>query len=175
MKKGYLQIYTGNGKGKTTASLGLAVRAAGSGMNVVIAQFLKAIDTSELNIINNIDNITIMRYSTIKKFVWDMNDKEKDILKVQMQKLLQDTIAYLKDNKSDVVIFDELLGALHGGFITKDEIADLVDNRPENCEYVITGRAAPEWLIEKADLVSSIEPVKHYMDAGVMGRKGIEF
>ena len=59
-----------------------------------------------------------------------MNDKEKDILKVQMQKLLQDTIAYLKDNKSDVVIFDELLGALHGGFITKDEIADLVDNRP---------------------------------------------
>ena len=175
MKKGYLQVYTGNGKGKTTASLGLAVRAAGSGLNVVIAQFLKAIDTGELKIFNNIDNITVMRYSTIKKFVWDMNDEEKHTLKDQMQKLLNDTIAFSQQNNTDVVIFDELLGALHGGFISKEEIMDLIEGKPQSREYIITGRAAPEWLIEKADLVSEVMPVKHYMDAGVIGRKGIEF
>lgn len=175
MKKGYLQVYTGNGKGKTTASLGLAIRGAGAGMNVVIAQFLKAMDTSELKVLNNIDNITLIRYATSKKFVWDMTQDEKDELKKQMQNLLIDTIAFSVNNHSDIVIFDELLGALHGGFITKEEIVEIIDNRPENCEYIITGRAAPQWLVEKADLVSSIEPIKHYMDDGVMARKGIEF
>ena len=125
--------------------------------------------------LKNIENINVMRYSTIKKFVWDMNDEEKEVLKEQMQKLLQDTILFSKKNKSDVVVVDELLGALHGGFITKDEILELVDSRPEHTEYIITGRAAPDWLIERADLVSSVEPIKHYMDTGVMGRKGIEF
>ena len=175
MKKGYVQVYTGNGKGKTTASLGLAIRAAGNNMNVMVAQFLKAIDTCEVNVLNKIENITILRYASSKKFVWDMNEEEKQALKSQMKKLLNDTVELSIKNKADVVIFDELLGALHGGVIAKEEIESLIKNRPECCEYVITGRAAPDWLIELADLVSCVEPIKHYMDAGVTARKGIEF
>ena len=175
MKKGYIQVYTGNGKGKTTASLGLSVRAAGTGYDVVIAQFVKGMDTSELNVFKNIENIHVMRYAQCKKFFWDMNDEEKADMKSQMQKLLKDTVKYSDENNCDVVVFDELLGALHGNFVTKDDILNLLDNKPGSKEYVITGRAAPDWLIEKADLVSSIEPIKHYMDAGVMGRKGIEY
>jgi len=175
MKKGYIQVYTGDGKGKTTAAIGLAIRGAGAGMRVLIAQFLKAIDTSELNILNKIDNITVMRYATAKKFVWDMSDEEKVNLKNEMQKLLKDTLQFAKDNECDIVIFDELLGAYNGGFISEEEILELLDNRPDYCEYVITGRQAPDWLIDKAHLVSSTEAVKHYMDAGVIARKGIEF
>jgi len=175
MKKGYVQVYTGNGKGKTTSALGLSIRAAGSGMNVIIAQFLKAMNTSELNILNRIDNIKIMRYSECKKFFWDMNDDEKKELRCKMKQMLEDAVKVSIEEKIDLVVFDELLGALHGEFITKDEIISLLENKPEYCEYVITGRSAPDWLIEKADLVSSIEPIKHYMDAGVTARKGIEF
>lgn len=175
MKKGYVQIYTGNGKGKTTAALGLAIRAAGSGMKVVFSQFVKSMKTGELNIVNNIDNIDVLRYASSKKFAWDMNDEEKKELKEEMQIQLKDTIRISKEKECDVVVFDELLGALHGEYICKQDILDLIENRPESCEYVITGRAAPDWLIEKADLVSSIEPIKHYMDAGVNARKGIEF
>lgn len=175
MKKGYLQVYTGNGKGKTTAALGLTIRAAGAGMNVVFSQFVKSMNTSELNIINNIDNIKVLRYASSKKFVWDMSEEEKAELKNEMQMQLKDTIRISKEKQCDVVVFDELLGALHGDFIGKQDILDLIENRPENCEYIITGRAAPDWLIEKADLVSSVDLIKHYMDAGVNARKGIEF
>jgi cob(I)alamin adenosyltransferase len=175
MKKGYLQVYTGDGKGKTTASLGLVIRAAGAGMNVIFSQFVKSMDTSELNIINSIENIKVLRYASSKKFAWDMNEGEKARLKEEMQAQLKDTIRLSVEEKSDVVVFDELLGALHGGYISSQDIMDLIENRPENCEYIITGRAAPKWLVDKADLVSSVEPVKHYMDAGVNARKGIEF
>lgn len=175
MKKGYLQIYTGNGKGKTTAALGLAIRAAGAGMNVIFSQFVKSMNTSELNIINNIDNIKVFRYASSKKFAWDMNDEEKAELKNEMQLQLKDTIRTSKEKQCDVVVFDELLGAFHGEYIGKQDILDIIENRPESCEYIITGRAAPDWLIEKADLVSSVEPIKHYMDEGVNARKGIEF
>lgn len=175
MKKGYLQIYTGNGKGKTTAALGLTIRAAGSGMHVVFSQFVKSMNTGELNIINNIDNIKVLRYASNKKFAWDMNEEEKSELKNEMQLQLKDTMRISKEEQCDVVVFDELLGALHGEYISKQDILDLIENRPESCEYIITGRAAPDWLVKKADLVSSIEPVKHYMDAGVNARKGIEY
>lgn len=175
MKKGYLQIYTGDGKGKTTAALGLTIRAAGAGMNVLFSQFVKSMNTSELNIINKVDNIDVLRYASSKKFAWDMNDEEKAGLKKEMQLQLKDTLRIVKEKNCDVVVFDELLGALHGEYINKQDILDLVDNRAKNCEYIITGRAAPDWLIEKADLVSSVDPIKHYMDAGVNARKGIEF
>lgn len=175
MKKGYVQIYTGDGKGKTTAALGLAVRGAGANLNVMIAQFIKGMDTSELNILKNIDNITVLRYMTSKKFFCNMTEDEKKQVKAEMRKLLVDTIKLSKEKQCDIVIFDELLGALHGGFISKEEIVNLLENKPDGCEYVITGRAAPDWLVKRADLVSSIEAVKHYMDAGVNARKGIEF
>jgi len=175
MKKGYLQIYTGDGKGKTTASLGLIIRAAGAGLNVIFSQFVKSMNTSELNIINNIDNITVLRYASSKKFAWDMNNEEKEQLKNEMQLQLKDTIKISKEKQCDVVVLDELLGALHGEYISKQDVLHLVENRPDNCEYIITGRQSPNWLIEKADLVSSVEPIKHYMDAGVNARKGIEF
>ncbi len=175
MKKGYIQIYTGDGKGKTTASIGLAVRSVGAGMHVLISQFVKAIDTAELNILKNVDNITLKRYATSKKFSWDMDDDEKMQLTEEMKKQLHDTNECAQSGEYDLIVFDELLGAYHGGYITKNELLNLVANKPENCEYIITGRGAPDWLVEKADLVSSIEPVKHYMDAGIMARKGIEF
>ncbi|MEX1376478.1 MAG: cob(I)yrinic acid a,c-diamide adenosyltransferase [Eubacteriales bacterium] len=175
MKKGYLQVYTGNGKGKTTAAVGLAVRGAGAGLQVVVSQFMKAMDTSEVKILNKIENVDILRYAQSKKFVWDMTDKEKEHLGELMHRQLSDTLKEAKKDKADIVIFDELLGAFHAGFIGREQIENMLDNRPDTVEYIITGRNAPEWLLDRADLVTEMTEYKHYMAEGVNGRKGIEF
>lgn len=175
MKKGYIQVYTGDGKGKTTAALGLAIRAAGAGHKVKIAQFMKAMFTSEMNVIDNIENIELFRASTIKKFIWHMTKIEMESLKKDTQKLLYEVMKWNQQHKADVIILDEILGALSCELVTKDQIEKLLDSKSDQIELVLTGRNAPDWLIEKADLVSEIKPIKHYMDSGVNARKGIEF
>lgn len=175
MKKGYIQIYTGDGKGKTTASLGLAMRAAGAGYKVIIAQFMKAVYSSEMNVIEGIKNIELYRASTIKKFIWKMTEDEIKCLKKETQGLLKKIVQWNKEGTADVIILDEILGALQCDLVSKEDIAKLLDEKADCIEFVLTGRNAPDWMIEKADLVSEINPVKHYMDSGVSARKGIEF
>ncbi len=168
--KGYVQVYTGNGKGKTTASLGLALRAAGAGLNVYIVQFLKKGDYSEIKALSKFKNITIEQYG-LGKFVKGKPSKEdfaagaKGYLKL---------CEILKQNNHDVVIAEEANVAVMCSLITEEQLLTLVDMKPDNVELVITGRGAPIKLIEKADLVTEMTEIKHYYQQGVAARVGIE-
>lgn len=175
MKKGYVQIYTGNGKGKTTAAIGLAVRAAGRGLRVQIVQFLKGMDTGEVSILENINGISIKRVADSIKFIWNMNDDEKSDSCSRASQGIEEILSQLENNEVDLLILDESLGALETGIITIEQIASILNAKPEGVEIVLTGRNAPSELIEKANLVTEMMPIKHYFDEGVNARKGIEF
>lgn len=175
MKKGYVQIYTGDGKGKTTAAIGLAVRAAGRGLSVQIVQFLKGIETGEVSILENIDGISIKRVADSKKFVFNMNDDEKQDACSRASQGIDEVLRQLENNEIDLLILDESLGALETGIISIGQLMSILNTKPEGVEVVLTGRNAPKELIEKAHLVTEMVPVKHYFDEGVNARKGIEF
>jgi cob(I)alamin adenosyltransferase len=168
--KGYIQVYTGNGKGKTTACLGLAVRAAGAGLKVYIAQFLKNGDYSEIKALSKFENITIEQFG-MGKFVKGRPSKEEIAAgKAGYLKLCE----ILKENKHDVVIAEEGNVAVMCNILSEKEILDLMDIKPDSVEFVITGRGATEAIIEKADLVTEMKEIKHYYQKGVTARVGIE-
>lgn len=175
MNKGYIQIYTGNGKGKTTAAMGLSIRAAGNGMKVCIVQFLKAWKTGELNSLEKLDNIDVFRFQTIKKFTWQLNEEEFNALKLEVKKTYNFILEVFEEKKYDVVIVDEIMGALGAKLLTEQEVLDLMDRKPETIELVMTGRNPTEAIINKADLVTEMNPIKHYYEQGVKSREGIEF
>ena len=175
MNKGYIQIYTGCGKGKTTAAIGLAVRAAGRGLRVLIVQFLKGSDSGEIHVLQNIAGISVRRLSEINKFFWNISDDEKKHMRSLASKAVAEVVQQLKNGKMDVLILDEALGALKNGIVTADELVEILDSRPEHVEVVLTGRDAPKWLIDNAHLVTQMMPIKHYINEGVKARKGIEF
>ncbi len=168
--KGYIQVYTGNGKGKTTACLGLAVRAAGAGLKVYIAQFLKNGDYSEIKALSKFENITIEQFG-MGKFVKGRPSKEEIAAgKAGYLKLCE----ILKENKHDVVIAEEGNVAVMCNILSEKEILDLMDIKPDSVEFVITGRGATDAIIEKADLVTEMKEIKHYYQKGVTARVGIE-
>ncbi len=168
--KGYIQVYTGNGKGKTTASLGLALRAAGAGLKVYIVQFLKKGDYSEIKALSKFKNITIEQYGLGKFVKGKPSAEDIDAGAKGYNKLVQ----ILKAEKHDLVIAEEGNVAVMCNLISEDELLSLIDMKPDNVELVITGRGATEKLIEKADLVTEMKEIKHYYKKGVSARVGIE-
>ncbi len=169
--KGYLQIYTGNGKGKTTASIGLAVRASGAGLSVLFAQFVKGEKYSEIKALEKFaEKITVCQYG-LKSFIVDTPSKE-DI--EVAQKGLRDIRDALEQNKYQLVILDEANIALYYNLFSVDELIDVINKRSSDCEIVITGRNAPQKLIDIADLVTEMREIKHYYSKGVNARIGIE-
>ena len=168
--KGYVQVYTGNGKGKTTAAFGLALRAAMAGKKVFIGQFVKGMPYSELKTTDFIKNIEIKQYGADCFIV--KAPTEHDI------KIARDGLAemsrILKEGKHDVVIMDEANIALFYKLFSVDELIEALRNRAENVEVVITGRYAPQEIIDFADLVTEMKEIKHYYTKGVEARTGIE-
>jgi len=171
-QNGYIHIYTGNGKGKTTAALGLALRAVGAGKRIFIAQFVKGIPYSELDAIRQyLPNITLKQYGLDCFIVNVPTNKDIEIA----QKGLADVSEIIASNQYDLVILDEICIALFYKLFTVDEVISLLKSKPESMEIVLTGRYAPDELIEIADLVTDMKEVKHYYNQGVEARKGIEF
>lgn len=173
--KGLVHIYTGNGKGKTTAAIGLGIRAYGRGFRVLMVQFLKGAETGEMHTLKMLEpRFTLYRGTEIKKFTWNMTDEE---LK-QTAKLQQDTLNYAVDAAMcggwDLVIMDEILGAIGSRMIDLEEVVRFIKEKPDGFELVLTGRNAPKELVELADYVSDIQAVKHPMEKGIPARKGIE-
>ena len=162
MEKGYVQIYTGNGKGKTTAALGLLTRAVGHNFKIFLCQFLKGRDYGELHTLKKFETVTHERYGR--------GDEDKKLMREGYESLKN---ALLR-GKYDIVIADEILGTLRYDLISVDEIKFLIKNKPETTELILTGRNAPDELIEMADLVTEMREVKHYFQKGIMSRKGIE-
>ncbi len=168
--KGYVQVYTGSGKGKTTASLGLALRAAGAGLSVYIVQFLKKGDYSEIKALSGFKNITIEQYGLGKFVKGKPSDEDIKAGQRGLKKLKDILIA----GQHDLVIAEEANVAVMCHLFSEKELLNLIDNKPKHVELVITGRGATPKIIEKADLVSEINEVKHYYKQGVTARVGIE-
>jgi len=175
MKKGLVHIYTGNGKGKTTACAGLALRMAGSGGRVLYSFMQKGVKSSEVKLMGTIENIDIMQVCTMTKFSYLQNTEEKLEYKRQHTQGLKKIIELCKSKKYDMVIIDEAVGAILEKAITIESVLELINKRPENCEIVLSGRKPPAELIAVADYVSEIKAIKHPFDKGISARKGIEF
>jgi len=169
--KGYIHVYTGHGKGKTTATLGLILRAAGAGMKVFLAQFLKQGDYSELNGLKRFDDLVTVEQFGLGCFVKGEAAAEE----VEAARRGLDRVkTVLASGAYDMVVLDEANVALHFHLFSLPELLTLIDAKPEATELVITGRHAPPELIARADLVTEMREIKHYYQAGVAARTGIE-
>ncbi len=171
MEKGYVHVYTGNGKGKTTAALGLSVRAVCAGKKVFFGQFVKGLDYSELECVNFLPNLEIKQFGR-GCFIYEEPTTE-DI--AAAKKGLDRFKEILSQGEYDIVVMDELSIALYYKLFSVEEVIDIIKNRKENIEVIITGRYAPDEIIEIADLVTEMKEVKHYYTKNVEARKGIEF
>ncbi|MEN7973168.1 MAG: cob(I)yrinic acid a,c-diamide adenosyltransferase [Verrucomicrobiota bacterium] len=171
MKKGYVQIYTGNGKGKTTASLGLTLRAAGAGMKVFIGQFTKGKRCSEHAALERFDDlVTIKQYGNPGFIFGEPSDEDRELAR----KGLDEIRRIISEGNHDVVIMEEANIAVYYGLVSTDEMLEIIRTKPEHIELVITGRYAKPELIEAADLVTEMKEIKHYCEKGVPSRIGIE-
>lgn len=174
MTKGLIHIYCGDGKGKTTAALGLALRAAGSGMKVVILQFLKGRPVNELESLKLIPGITVFRNSKDFGFFNTMTDQDKaDITKMHNENLKK-ALDMVEKETCGLLILDEIIPAYNHGLVDKGLIDNLVENKSEELELVLTGRDPAPLFLEKADYVSEIKKIKHPYDNNIGARKGIE-
>jgi cob(I)alamin adenosyltransferase len=173
LKQGFVQIYTGNGKGKSTAAIGQAVRAAGFGLKTYIAQFMKEYPYNELNSLKHLSEwITIEQFGG-DEFVYKKQlpgeeelDKAKRGLESAKEKMLS--------SEFDLIILDEAIVAIYFKLIETKKIVEFIKSKPANVELILTGRYCPEELIELADLVTEMKEVKHYYQKGITSRKGIE-
>lgn len=176
LEKGYVQVYTGNGKGKTTAAVGQAVRSAGNGLKVYMLQFLKTDPTGELEIAKLLgDKFQIFRFESKKGFFWTLKDEEKAVLKEEVNRAYNFAMEVIKNNSCDVFILDEIMGIISNKLLTEQQVIELIDNKPSNMELILTGRNVPDSVKDKADLVTEMKEIKHYMKEGVYSREGIEY
>jgi len=172
MENGYVHIYTGKGKGKTTAAIGLAIRAAGAGKKVLFTQFLKAAHSSEHHALQHYsDKITLRSFGDGKFIKGEVTPEQIHAA----QEGLDEVALLMLHEKYEVVVLDEGITALNLNLFTIDELLDVIHERPYNVEIILTGRDAPQVLINAADLVTEMVEVKHYFHNGITARKGIEF
>ncbi len=171
--KGCIQVYTGNGKGKTTAALGLAFRAMGSGLKTYIGQFMKGRKYSELDAAKTMsDFITIEQYGKLD-FTYIKDQPDPENVKMAENGMTKAKKAMLS-GKYDIIVLDEINTAHFFHLITINEMLDFIKAKPDGVELVFTGRYAPQELIDIADLVTEMVEVKHYYKKGTISRKGIE-
>lgn len=177
-QRGYIQIYTGNGKGKTTASLGLAMRALGRNWKVLVIMFTKGGDnygelTSFRNLSSEISNNLVIEQAGLDRIVYAHNKSDGD--EKEIKRGWEIAKKAIQDDEYQLIILDEINIAIDLKILDIDEVIDVLKNKPNDMEIVMTGRNAHPKAIEIAHLVSKIEPIKHYWDTGVSARKGIEF
>jgi len=169
--KGYVQVYTGDGKGKTTAALGLSLRAAGAKLKVFIAQFVKGMEYSELEAVKRYDDfITLKQYGRGSFIHGEPTKEDSDAARKGFGELK----AAILSGKYSLVIIDEANIAIYYKLFSVEDLISLIDKKPGHVEIVITGRKADPKIIKRADLVTEMKEIKHYYNNGVKARKGIE-
>jgi cob(I)alamin adenosyltransferase len=173
LEKGLTQVYTGEGKGKTSAAFGLGLRAIGRGLKVYVVQFIKGgFDYGELHIVDDLPNLKLKAFGR-GKFVTEMPPKDEDVkLAKEAFKLAKKVV---NSDEYDLVILDEINVALNLKLVDVKEVIDLIKNKPKHVELILTGRYAPSEVIELADLVTEMKEIKHPYTQGIPPRKGIEY
>lgn len=170
---GYIQVYTGNGKGKTTAALGLIFRALGAGFRIYIGQFMKGTEYSELNTAKKFSDMLTWERFGDERFICKTG-KIDEKAKEMAQEGLKKAVGVMESGEYDIVILDEINVAMYFNLISVEDVLKLMDKKPKNTELILTGRYVPEEIIERADLVTEMKEIKHYYQKGVLARKGIE-
>ena len=190
--KGYVQVYTGNGKGKTTAALGITMRASGAGMKVAFIQFMKALGYSEQKILPTLPGVTwktlgkpffIAKAGSISEedlaaygdacVVFEEGNPPEDYVKM-IRDGFEEARKMVLSGEYDMVVLDEINCAMYFELLDVEDVLDLIRNKPIHTELILTGRCAPEEIIEAADLVTEMREIKHYYNEGVQARRGIE-
>lgn len=170
MEKGYIEVYTGNGKGKTTAALGLSLRCLCAGNKVFFGQFMKGQDYSELKAPSFFEKLTLKQFGSPAFVNGEPTPEDFDQAKAGLTFMKK----ILWSGDYDLVVFDEINTALYFHLLAIDEVMAVLDGKPEKTEVVLTGRYAPQEIIDRADLVTEMLEIKHYYNAGVKARVGIE-
>ncbi|PID60322.1 MAG: cob(I)yrinic acid a,c-diamide adenosyltransferase [Ignavibacteriae bacterium] len=173
LEKGLIQVYTGNGKGKSTAAIGQAIRSAGFGLKVYILQFMKDFPYNELNILEKLkDSITIKK---IGKDDWVFRKEKPPVNEIkEAEDALNEAHKEMLSGNYDVIILDEVLVAIYFGLLTEKNVLEFIENKPNNVELILTGRYCPKKIIAKADLVTEMKEIKHYYQKGTTSRQGID-
>jgi cob(I)alamin adenosyltransferase len=166
-----IHIYTGDGKGKTTASMGLAIRAAGSGRKVVIVQFLKGTDSGELHSLSLIPNITVLRNMECRGFFHNLSEEVRRKITEENNENLKKAFVL----PYDLIVLDEICAAYSLEAVGRKAVDDLLRDFPAEKELVLTGRNPPDHFCNAADYISEIKKIKHPFDKGVPAREGIEY
>lgn len=174
MNEGLIHLYCGDGKGKTTCAIGLAVRALGYGMKVVIAQFLKDGDSSEFNVISKIPEVKVFAGKGVKGWAFNMTPQQKSVCKATHTENFNKAVKLCYDEDIGLLILDESIGAMAKKLLDEQAVIQFLKNKPKHLEVVLTGRNPSLELIESADYVSEICKVKHPYDKGIPARFGIE-
>ncbi|MDO5703276.1 MAG: cob(I)yrinic acid a,c-diamide adenosyltransferase [Lachnospiraceae bacterium] len=171
------EIYVGDGKGKSTAAAGLALRAVGRGLPVTYVQFLKDGTSGEISVMRGIPGIEVVIPDRFFGFVSGMSGSEKAEIRDSYDRVLKDLRKKhcVEDGADSVIIMDEVLHAVHYGLIDTEALLDLMDDVPSGTEIVLTGRDMPRLIEERADYITRFEKVRHPFDKGIRARKGIEY
>lgn len=176
---GCVHIYCGDGKGKTTAATGLALRMAGSGGQVIIARFLKNDTSGEVGILREIKGIYVFPSEKIFGFTWRMSKEQmleaEEYYEELLSKAFQMAYALADGSRPVLLILDEICGAVNSGLLKESQLFSLMEGQRENMEIVMTGREPSDMMLERADYVSEIKKIKHPFDSGMAARKGIEY
>ena len=176
-----IELYCGDGKGKTTAAVGLAVRAAGNGIPVLFFQFMKDGSSGEMKILGQLPKVTAYYPEAFYGFSNVMNEHQKEEMKIQYAKLLEMAIQMIEKQRSvqlqeinQVIILDEIIHACNKELVSEENLLKLIEKCPSNTEIILTGRNPSERLLEKADYISEIKNCRHPFGKGIKARKGIE-
>ncbi len=174
MKQGLIEIMTGDGKGKTTASVGLAVRAAGAGFSIVFAQFLKDDKSAEVSVLRKIPGITVISCEKVFGFIKYMDADTLAEAKKYYREYYDRVTEFALGENADVLVLDEFMGAYNYDMIDKEKALAFIKSKPDSLELVLTGRDVPPEIAELADYISDIHKVRHPFDRGIGARHGIE-
>ncbi|ERT62581.1 MULTISPECIES: cob(I)yrinic acid a,c-diamide adenosyltransferase [Megasphaera] len=174
MDTGLIHIYYGDGKGKTTAAVGLTVRCAGRGGKVLFCQFLKEGETGELTILKKIPSVSILRGKGCEKFTFQMSPEEWETARRLQAELFRTTVCRCRDEGFDMLVLDEINIACRLGLLSSETVLSFLQTKPEKLEVVMTGRDPSAELIAAADYVSEIRKIRHPYDRGIQARTGIE-
>ncbi|MGI5887751.1 MAG: cob(I)yrinic acid a,c-diamide adenosyltransferase [Oscillospiraceae bacterium] len=175
LEKGFVHIYYGDGKGKTTAALGAAIRVSGAEIPVLFVQFLKSRPTSELDALDKAEGITVLRSRGSGKFLADMTPSEKQQEKSRQENLFNTAVDYTAGGRFGMVVLDELLDAVAEDMVGEGEVCRFLEERPSDIEVVITGHKPVQSIIRYGDYITEMKCISHPYDRGVSARKGIEY